>query len=205
MLPLVFYNGSPYWSASAELAGLLMQAPASLLALLFRLDLSLFPDVSTNVLPALTTWFKEAPQASLRRSVQVWVNGLLARATGNSELFMVDSAEEDADMGGKLATWAEQLAEIGIQKGFASAEKAKEDGKAEGQVIALRGCWAACCAAGSAICRRRQRSASPGPLRQSLNSGSSAASVRPACRRCLTMARHPRNPTMSSERPAVAP
>ncbi|ATQ74442.1 transposase [Massilia violaceinigra] len=171
VLPLVFYNGVPHWSASTELAGLLMQAPAelaafqptqryvlidqqrldrtaleanaSLLALLFRLELSLFPDVSTNVLPALTTWFKEAPQASLRRSVQVWVNGLLARGTGNSELFMVDSAQEDADMGDKLATWAEQLEEIGFQKGFALAEKAKEDGKAEGkaegQVIALRG------------------------------------------------------------------
>ncbi|MDQ1813009.1 Rpn family recombination-promoting nuclease/putative transposase [Massilia sp. CCM 9210] len=90
VLPLVFYNGFPHWSASMDLAGLLMHAPAelaalqptqryvlidqqrldrtaleanaSLLALLFRLELSLFPEVSTDVLPALTTWFKESPR-----------------------------------------------------------------------------------------------------------------------------------------------
>ncbi|MCE3604162.1 Rpn family recombination-promoting nuclease/putative transposase [Massilia sp. P8910] len=33
VLPLVFYNGSPRWSASLDLAGLLMQAPAELAAL----------------------------------------------------------------------------------------------------------------------------------------------------------------------------
>ncbi|MFB9242753.1 Rpn family recombination-promoting nuclease/putative transposase [Massilia antarctica] len=167
VLPLVFYNGVPRWSASLELAGLLMQAPAELaalqpsqryvlidqqrlngtaleanaglLALLFRLELSLVPDVLQNVLPALTTWLKETPQANLRRSVQVWINALLERGASKEDLFMVDSVEEDGDMGGKLASWAEQLKEIGFQEGFALAEKAKEDGKAEGQVIALRG------------------------------------------------------------------
>ncbi|MDQ1924968.1 Rpn family recombination-promoting nuclease/putative transposase [Massilia pseudoviolaceinigra] len=160
VLPLVFYNGSPHWSASMDLAGLLMQAPAelaalqpsqryvlidqqrldrtaleanaSLLALLFRLELSLVPDVLNNVAPALTTWFNSAPQASLRRSVQVWVNGLLARGTGKPALFTFDSVEEDDDMGGKLATWAEQLDEIGFQRGSAK-------GKAEGEIAALRG------------------------------------------------------------------
>ncbi|NHZ80884.1 transposase [Massilia sp. CCM 8695] len=166
VLPLVFYNGVPHWSASLDLTGLLMQAPAelaalqpsqryvlidqqrldrtaleanaSLLALLFGCELSAGPDVSKNVLPALMTWFRGTPEANLRRSVQVWVNGLLARATGKPEWFTLDSVEENADMDSKLSTWAEQFEELGFQKGFALAEKAKEDGKAEGQVIALR-------------------------------------------------------------------
>ncbi|MDQ1814516.1 Rpn family recombination-promoting nuclease/putative transposase [Massilia sp. CCM 9210] len=167
VLPLVFYNGLPHWSASMELAGLLMQAPAelaafqpsqryvlidqqrldkaaleanaSLLALLFRFELSVGPDVSNNVLPALVTWFKEAPQANLRRSVQVWVHGLLARRTGKPELFMVDSVEEGADMKGKLDTWAEEFEELGFQKGCAQGKaEGKAEGKVEGQVIALR-------------------------------------------------------------------
>ncbi|CUI09052.1 Rpn family recombination-promoting nuclease/putative transposase [Massilia antarctica] len=160
VLPLVFYNGVPRWSASLELAGLLMQAPAELaalqpsqryvlidqqrldkmaleanaglLALLFRLELSLVPDVLQNVLPALTTWLKETPQANLRRSVQVWINALLERGASKEDLFMVDSVEEDGDMGGKLASWAEQLKEIGFQEGSA-------EGTAKGQVMALRG------------------------------------------------------------------
>ncbi|MDQ1920070.1 Rpn family recombination-promoting nuclease/putative transposase [Massilia pseudoviolaceinigra] len=175
VLPLVFYNGLPRWSASMELAGLLMQAPAelaafqpsqryvlidqqrldkaaleanaSLLALLFRLELSAGPDVSKNVFSALTTWFNGAPQASLRRSVQVWINALLARGAGKEELFMVENVEEGADMGGKLATWAREFEELGFQKGSAEgmakgkAEgkvEGKVEGKAEGQVIALR-------------------------------------------------------------------
>ncbi|ATQ77650.1 hypothetical protein CR152_26455 [Massilia violaceinigra] len=129
------------------------------LALLFRLELSLLPEVSTDVLPALTTWFKESPQASLRRSIQVWVNGLLARGTGNSELFMVDSAEEDADMGGKLATCAEQIEEIGFQNGCA-------EGKAEGQVIALRG------ALGSLL--RKRFGELPGPATQRIGQATQA-------------------------------
>ena len=176
VLPLVFYNGGPQWSACMELSGLLMQAPAelaalqpsqryvlidqqrldrteleanaSLLALLFRLELSAAPDVSKNVFAALTTWFKGSPQANLRRSVQVWINALLARGASKEELCMVDSVEEGADMGGKLATWAEQFEELGFQKGCAQGKaegvaegiaKGKAEGKAEGQVIALRG------------------------------------------------------------------
>ncbi|MCE3602676.1 Rpn family recombination-promoting nuclease/putative transposase [Massilia sp. P8910] len=176
VLPLVFYNGVPRWSASMDLSGLLMDAPAelaalqpsqryvlidqqrldrtaleanaSLLALLFRLELSAAPDVSKNVFAALTTWFKGSPQANLRRSVQVWINALLTRAASKEDLCMVDSVEEGADMGGKLAIWAEQFEELGFQKGSAEGmakgmekgkEEGKEEGKAEGQVIALRG------------------------------------------------------------------
>ena len=86
VLPLVFYNGAPRWNASMDLAQLLMETPAELaalqpsqryvlidqqrldktalaanadlLALLFRLELSVFSEVSDDVLPALATWYK---------------------------------------------------------------------------------------------------------------------------------------------------
>nr|WP_248287286.1 Rpn family recombination-promoting nuclease/putative transposase [Massilia antarctica] len=168
VLPLVFYNGVPNWSASMDLSGLLMQAPdelaalqpsqryvlidqqrldktaleanASLLALLFRLELSAAPDVLYEVMPALTTWFAAAPQANLRRSVQVWINALLARGASERALLVVGNVEEDADMKGKLDIWAEEFEEIGFQKGSAEGmAKGKAEGKAEGQLAALRG------------------------------------------------------------------
>ncbi|MDQ1833299.1 Rpn family recombination-promoting nuclease/putative transposase [Massilia scottii] len=167
VLPLVFYNGVPRWSASMELAGLLMQAPAELaalqpsqryvlidqqrldrtaleanpglLALLFRIELSAGPDVLYQVLPALTTWFADAPQSSLRRSVQVWINALLARGASERAWLVADSVEEGDDMKGKLDTWAEEFEELGFQKGSAEGmAKGKAEGMAKGQVIALR-------------------------------------------------------------------
>ncbi|HEX8610992.1 MAG TPA: Rpn family recombination-promoting nuclease/putative transposase [Telluria sp.] len=159
VLPLVFYNGLPRWSASMDLAGLLMEAPAelalfqpsqryvlidqqrmdraaldankSLLALLFQLELSRFSDVLKEYLPALTTWFKDSPQTGLRSSVQAWLNALLARRSEDPEFFSLDKVEEDADMEAKALSWAEEMQEIGFQKGCAK-------GVEEGQAIALR-------------------------------------------------------------------
>ncbi|MDQ1813010.1 hypothetical protein RBA41_06800 [Massilia sp. CCM 9210] len=76
---------------------------------------------------------------------------------------MVDSVEEDADMGGKLATWAEQIEEIGFQKGCAEG---KAEGKAEGQVIALRG------ALGSLL--RKRFGELPGPATQRIGQATQA-------------------------------
>ncbi|HEX8610347.1 MAG TPA: Rpn family recombination-promoting nuclease/putative transposase [Telluria sp.] len=152
VLPLVFYNGAPRWSASMELADLLMQAPdelgpfqpsqryvlidqqrldraaleanSNVLALLFRLELSRFSDVSIEVLPALATWYKDAPQTSLRNSVQQWINALLARETGNPEWLALGSMKEVTEMEGKVGTWAEEIEEIGFQKGCAEGKTA---------------------------------------------------------------------------------
>ncbi|HEX8612459.1 MAG TPA: Rpn family recombination-promoting nuclease/putative transposase [Telluria sp.] len=155
VLPLVFYNGVPRWSASMDLATLLMDAPAelapfqpsqryvlidqqrldtaaleanaTLLALLFRMELSSASEIQNKVLPALVTWFKDAPQTSLMRSVEVWLESLASRR-GEPASFAFDSLEEVADMERKFATWAEEFEDIGFQKG-----------NAEGQVVALRG------------------------------------------------------------------
>ncbi|NHZ94931.1 Rpn family recombination-promoting nuclease/putative transposase [Massilia sp. CCM 8734] len=174
VLPLVFYNGAPGWSASTDLATLLMDGPAelasfqpsqryllidqqrldraaleansTLLALLFRLELSSASEVRNMVLPALLTWFDDAPQESLRLSVAQWIKHL-AQRRGNPESFAFDSVEKVADMERKFETWSEEFEDIGFQRGLALAEKAREEGvakgvaqgKLEGQVSALRG------------------------------------------------------------------
>ncbi|NHZ62917.1 Rpn family recombination-promoting nuclease/putative transposase [Massilia genomosp. 1] len=90
VLPLVFYNGVPHSSARTDLATLFMEAPAelapfqpsqryvlidqqrldtaaleanaTLLALLFRMELSSASEVRNTILPALATWFQDAPR-----------------------------------------------------------------------------------------------------------------------------------------------
>jgi hypothetical protein len=163
ILPLVFYNGAARWSASLDLAELLMEAPAelapfqpsqrymlidqqrmdpaaleandTLLALLFRMELASAPEIKNHVWPALLTWFRDAPQANLMRSVAVWLESL-ARRRGNPEAFSLDIAEEVADMERQFKTWAEEFEDYGFQKGN---EKGRAEGRAEGHVTALRG------------------------------------------------------------------
>ncbi|NHZ89388.1 transposase [Massilia sp. CCM 8733] len=171
VLPLVFYNDTPDWHASTGLAALLMDAPAelapfqpsqryllidqqrlkpaaleanaTLLALLFRMELSSASEVRDKVLPALLTWFQDAPQTSLMRSVEVWLASLASRR-GEPESFTFENAKEATDMGRKFASWAEEFEDIGFQKG---TEKGREEGRtegrtvgrAEGQLSALRG------------------------------------------------------------------
>ncbi|HEX8613895.1 MAG TPA: Rpn family recombination-promoting nuclease/putative transposase [Telluria sp.] len=170
VLPVVIYNGTPRWSASLDLAALLMEAPpelapfqpsqryvlvdqqrldraalaanATLLALLFRMELASASEVKNEVLPALLTWFGDTPQESLRLSVVQWLK-LLAERRGGPEPFAFDRVEEVPDMERKFETWAEEFEDIGFQKGLALAHQARvegaAEGKVEGQVSALRG------------------------------------------------------------------
>jgi hypothetical protein len=103
---------------------------ASVLALLFRLELSETPDVTREVLPLLTTWLSEAAQTPLRRSVRLWLNRFMARELpGVAVEDVLDS--EGGTMARKFATWQDFLEDRGMQRGRA-------EGKAEGQRIALR-------------------------------------------------------------------
>ncbi|HEX8611454.1 MAG TPA: Rpn family recombination-promoting nuclease/putative transposase [Telluria sp.] len=163
VLPVVFYNGARRWSASMELAGLVMQAPAelaalqpsqryvlidqqrldrtaleantNLLALIFRFELSSTPDILREAASALITWLSASPQDSLRRSVAKWANRLVTRRYGEPGPFSFDDVEELADMGRKFDTWAEEFEYVGFQKGCAEG---MAKGKAEGKVIAIR-------------------------------------------------------------------
>lgn len=159
VLPLVFYNGKRRWSASMELADLVMEAPAGLapfqpsqryllidqqrldrtalkanahvLALLFRFELSSAPEVLQEIAPALVTWLSATPQLSLRRSVATWANRVARRRSGQAGRFSFENMEEFTDMGRKFATWAEEFEYIGFKKG-------KAEGKAEGKLIERR-------------------------------------------------------------------
>ncbi|NHZ38943.1 Rpn family recombination-promoting nuclease/putative transposase [Massilia aquatica] len=158
VLPLVFYNGAPDWSANTDLAALLMDGPAelapfqpsqryvlvdqqrlepaaleanaTLLALLFRMELSSASEVRDKVLPTLLTWFQDAPQAGLMRSVEVWLQSLASRR-GETQPFTFENTKEATDMGRQFATWSEEFEYIGFQKGN---EKGRAEGLAEGRV-----------------------------------------------------------------------
>ncbi|UOD32808.1 Rpn family recombination-promoting nuclease/putative transposase [Massilia violaceinigra] len=188
--PLVFYNGAPRWSAPLDLTELLMVPPAGLaplqpsqrytlidqqrldraaleangdlLALLFRIELSVFSDVLTTHVPLLKTWFRSTPLTSLRTSVWAWWKALLARRNDDIQLINLDTAEEsdmDIDIDKELEKDMERLARLSwpeqVKHGVYDValkqlkreketiiEKATAEGKAvgiaDGQVIALR-------------------------------------------------------------------
>nr|WP_167076100.1 Rpn family recombination-promoting nuclease/putative transposase [Massilia aquatica] len=143
VLPLVFYNGAPRWSAPLDLTELLMVPPAGLaalqpsqrytlidqqrldraaldanddlLALLFRIELSVFSDVFTTHVPVLKTWFRSTPLTSLRTSVWAWWKALLARRNDDIQLINLDTAEEsdmDIDIDKELEKDMERLARL---------------------------------------------------------------------------------------------
>ena len=107
VLPLVFYNGTAPWGAGTSLASLIMPVSAELrpyqaaqqfflvdrqrldpvvlaqnhtvLASLFRLELSDVFEVVRDVLPLLATWLHADAQGPLRRDVASWVRRLLGK------------------------------------------------------------------------------------------------------------------------------
>ena len=80
-----------------------LEANTTLLALLFRMELSSASEVRSEVLPALLTWFQDTPQASLMRSVEVWLESLASRR-GEPQSFTFENAKEATDMGREFAT-----------------------------------------------------------------------------------------------------
>ena len=163
VLPLVFYNGADPWRAALELGELIHTTPAalahlqaaqryalvdqhrldparlaangSLLALLFRLELSDLPDVIREVLPLLSTWMADAPQAPLRRSVKLWFARFMAREMPDVAADDVLECEGGVMAERKFATWQDFLEDRGMQRGRAQG---MAEGKAEGERIALR-------------------------------------------------------------------
>jgi hypothetical protein len=88
----------------------------SVLALLFRLELSDVPDVIQDVLPLLAAWLREDAQGALRRSVVAWVEQLLVRQFRDE--MSVTLLDREDDMGArKFATWADYLEDKGREEG----------------------------------------------------------------------------------------
>ncbi len=146
VLPLVFYSGAAPWSANLSLSDLIMHAPpgmaqfqaaqryclvdeqrldreelarkSSLLATLFRLELSESISVVLDVLPTLATWLAAAEQTPLRQAVVLWVARLFRREfpAGAESL----TWHEVTDMGArKFATWEDEAKHRGRQEGLA--------------------------------------------------------------------------------------
>lgn len=171
VLPLVFYNGAAPWHAELELGDLILAAPAALqhlqasqryalvdqhrldpaciashasvLALLFRLELSETPEVIREVLPLLIAWLSDAPQAPLRRSVRLWLGHFMAREMPGMAADDVLECKGGVMAARKFATWQDFLEDRGMQRGRAVGRaegmaEGKAEGKAEGQRIALR-------------------------------------------------------------------
>lgn len=164
VLPLVFYNGAAAWTAAPDLSALIMNAPdtlapfqasqryvlidqqrldgeqlaakGSVLALLFRLELSDVPEVLKEVLPALGTWLRMDAQAPLRRSVGAWVEQLLVRQFKEIASTAVFDLEGESDKGArKFETWADYLEDKGRQQGI---ELGMQQGMQQGMRTALQ-------------------------------------------------------------------
>lgn len=159
VLPVVFYNGTSPWRAPDELRNLVCVPPAglemfqasqryllidqraldpeqlvagrNLVSALFRIELSDSPQTLMEVLGSLGAWLCGAEQAALRRSLASWIERLHRREMGK-DLDVLAFWEQD-DMGErfqrKFATWADYLADQGMQKGLAAG---REEGRQEG-------------------------------------------------------------------------
>ncbi|MES2015164.1 MAG: Rpn family recombination-promoting nuclease/putative transposase [Pseudomonadota bacterium] len=157
VLPIVLYNGRASWSASLDLGALIMPAPAglvglqasqhylvielhkldptmladmrSVISLLFQMELSQEPDVTSDVLSTLATWLRDDARASLRRDVISWVERMM-----NSQFESVsETVPEHADvdrMVKKFNTWADEFENRGLQKGL---KKGVAQGVAQGR------------------------------------------------------------------------
>jgi hypothetical protein len=154
VLPLVLYNGGDPWSVRLNLGGLIMPAPdglaacqasqhyllidlhkldpvvlakmRSVLALLFRLELSTGAVVELEVLSSLATWLEEDAQAPLRRDVVSWVERMM-----NTQFGSVSDArptETDAQrIVRTFTTWAREFENRGLEKGLEQGlEKGRE-------------------------------------------------------------------------------
>lgn len=139
VLPVVFYNGARPWNACGELRNLISQAPEgleafqasqryllidqrgldpeeldssrNLVAALFCLELSDSPEVLKEVVATVGTWLRSEAQASLRRSIGLWVAGLQKRESRGGLLLDVENLLKGDEMGErferKFATWAD--------------------------------------------------------------------------------------------------
>jgi hypothetical protein len=127
VLPLVFYNGTAPWTASAELRELVAAGPSGLdafqasqryllidqrsldpaklpqarnvVAELFRLELSDSADILIDVTTTLAAWLGGEEQSSLRRSIAAWIVNLQKREFGGVSFDDIEALLEGTTMG----------------------------------------------------------------------------------------------------------
>ena len=159
VLPLVFYNGAAPWNDGLEMREMIAGVPQELapfqasqryflidqkrldpaalakegtvIAALFRLELSDMPDVLRELAPALNAWLSQDAQAPLKRAVAAWLEQLVQReARGEDELGAVLQLGGTAMGVRKYDTWADALEDRGLQKGL---ERGREEGREAGR------------------------------------------------------------------------
>jgi hypothetical protein len=121
-----------------------LAAKRSVLALLFRLELSEVPDVVFDILPLLAAWLGEDAQGPLRRDVVLWVEQLFSREFKGGPFFNALKVEEaNAMRGRKFETWTDAVEDRGLQRGLKQGlEQGIEQGREQGLELArerLRG------------------------------------------------------------------
>lgn len=89
----------------------------SVLALLFRLELSEVPDVVSDILPLLAAWLSEDAQGPLRRDVALWVEQLFSREF-KGVFRRLESGRGTAMRGRKFETWTDAVEDRGLQRGL---------------------------------------------------------------------------------------
>jgi predicted transposase YdaD len=166
VLPVVFYNGVAPWSASGELRELVAPGPSelaafqasqryllidqrsidpaelessrSLIAALFRIELSGYPESLSDVGGTLRAWLRGDEQAALRRSIAGWIARILNREFAEVTLDEVKGLLEDQTMGErfirKYATWVDEIKDQGLQQGLA---RGRNEGREEGREAGL--------------------------------------------------------------------
>ncbi|SHH61008.1 Rpn family recombination-promoting nuclease/putative transposase [Massilia sp. CF038] len=164
VLPLVFYNGATPWSAALELSQMIVPAPdglhglqaaqryllvdqqrldpnaleahGSLLALLFKLELSEATTVLPDVLASLSAWFADVAQEPLRRSVLLWLEDVVAREMPGVPVEQVILGHGGHMAARKYATWLDCWKDEGRQIGLELGKlEGMELGKAEGKEL----------------------------------------------------------------------
>lgn len=166
LLPLVLYNGMPPWHAAVELSSLIVPAPDGLapfqasqryclidqrrldsavlerksevLALLFRMELAITPEVLRELITTLLAWIGADAQAPLRRAVRLWIWRRLRQAQpgGVAGQDAKEHHMHDVDMEELEREFAE-LADQGCLMLFNGRQAGKAEGIIEGERTAM--------------------------------------------------------------------
>lgn len=168
VLPAVLYHGAARWSASTDLAALMLAPPpglaplqpaqryllidqgsydpaalaaqANLAAALFRLERSRSYQDLSHVVASLVEWLKGHEHEALRTSLARWIVSRLRRQIKSTTMpSLTDLSEVQTMIAQQFETWAEEWEYSGMQKGLQQGrQEGLEQGRKEGQLQADR-------------------------------------------------------------------
>lgn len=162
VLPVVFYNGEKPWNAALDVGELIDPLPdgfghlrpahryvvidqrrldphllvesRSLVASLFRMELSDWPDVLREVVPLLSAWLRQDQNEPVRRTVGLWLEQRFAhefKGASVVEVARLDKEDSMAIYPRKYDTWTDAVMDRGREQG-------RQEGRQEGLVDGMR-------------------------------------------------------------------